>query len=195
MSVVFTVMEAEPPLPSISKAPEKPSALVASEKVVEATFCAAATRRISSVWLPVAAALVVLTPSRLPASLGVPPSLRLLVAKACVAAKASPVLPSVTAPRRSRTESFRSCSRVRRSLSAAIFSVFSVMRVSIRSTGTRLAVMMPSTMVSKSRPELKPENETRPRSSTVRPEKSRASITPSRQPRVRSSRASRHRAA
>ena len=98
------------------------------------------------VWLPAVAALVVLAPTRLPAALGRLPSVRRVGAKTCLAAKTLPASPKLTAPRRSSSEPRKALSNARRSSSAVISSVFSVMRASILSIGIRLAAMMSVTM-------------------------------------------------
>ena len=131
------------------------------------SLCASATCSTSMVWLPVAAALVTLTPIRLPAAEGVPPAL-LLEAKTSFAWKILPAPPKVTWPRRAFSELLKVFSRPRSSSKAAILSVLSVILVSSRSTGMRRAAMMLSTAAAKSMPEPRPEKVTRPFSSTFR---------------------------
>ena len=190
LSVAFTLMAAEPPLPVTSKLPESASALVLSANVEEATLCAVATRRTSRVWLPAVAALVVLAPTRLPAALGRLPSVRLVVAKTCLAEKTSPVFPRVTEPRKVESDWRRLVRSDCRSPRAAILSTFSAMRFSIESMGMRLAAMISATIPWASIPELRPEKMTRPFESTDRLLRLRVSIRPSRQPKIQAVRAS-----
>ena len=121
-----------------------------------------------------AAALVTVTPIRLPAADGVPPSVRLVEANTWLFSKMSPAPPIDTAPIKPLTEFLRVSISARRLVSAAIFASLAVTRFSRVTAGSRLAAMMAATVPTKSMPDERPENDARPALSMTRLSRFRA---------------------